>query len=139
MSTVTFTVLGEPQGKARQRVTRFGTYTPEQTVMYENLIKTEYRRQCKDHRFEDKQPLRMVVRAEYQIPKSASKIKRMGMIKGDIRPVKKPDWDNVGKIVSDALNKIAYRDDSQIVECLVTKFYSERPKLTVRISELSKG
>ena len=46
--SIVFTVLGEPVGKARQRVTRFGTYTPEATTMYENLIKTEYRRQCRD-------------------------------------------------------------------------------------------
>jgi Holliday junction resolvase RusA-like endonuclease len=131
--TITFTVLGEPVGKARQRVTRFGTYTPQATVLYENLIKTEYRRQCNDHRFDDKQPLRMEVRAEYLIPASASKAKRAAMQKGEIRPMKKPDWDNVGKVVSDALNKIAYRDDTQIVECTVTKHYSERPKITVKI------
>lgn len=132
--TITFTVLGEPVGKARQRVTRFGTYTPEKTVLYENLIKTEYRRQCNDHRFDDKQPLCMEVKAEYMIPASASKAKRAAMARGEIRPMKKPDWDNVGKVVSDALNKLAYRDDTQIVDCTVRKFYSERPKITVKIS-----
>ena len=131
--TITFTVLGEPVGKARQRVTRFGTYTPEKTVLYENLIKTEYRRQCNDHRFDDKQPLCMEMKAEYMIPASASKAKRAAMARGEIRPMKKPDWDNVGKVVSDALNKLAYRDDTQIVDCTVRKFYSERPKITVKI------
>lgn len=131
--TITFTVLGEPVGKARQRVTRFGTYTPQATVLYENLIKTEYRRQCNDHRFDDKQPLCMEVKAEYMIPASASKAKRAAMARGEIRPMKKPDWDNVGKVVSDALNKLAYRDDTQIVDCTVRKFYSERPKITVKI------
>jgi Holliday junction resolvase RusA-like endonuclease len=131
--TITFTVLGEPVGKARQRVTRFGTYTPEKTVLYENLIKTEYRRQCNDHRFDDKQPLCMEVKAEYMIPASASKAKRAAMARGEIRPMKKPDWDNVGKVVSDALNKLAYRDDTQIVDCTVRKFYSESPKITVKI------
>lgn len=131
--TINFTVLGEPVGKARQRVTRFGTYTPEKTVLYENLIKTEYRRQCNDHRFDDKQPLCMEVKAEYMIPASASKAKRAAMARGEIRPMKKPDWDNVGKVVSDALNKLAYRDDTQIVDCTVRKFYSERPKITVKI------
>ena len=130
---ITFTVLGEPVGKARQRVTRFGTYTPQATVLYENLIKTEYRRQCNDHRFDDKQPLCMEVKAEYMIPASASKAKRAAMARGEIRPMKKPDWDNVGKVVSDALNKLAYRDDTQIVDCTVRKFYSERPKITVKI------
>ena len=131
--TITFTVLGEPVGKARQRVTRFGTYTPQATVLYENLIKTEYRRQCNDHRFDDKQPLRMEVRAEYLIPASASKAKRAAMAKGEIRPMKKPDWDNVGKVVSDALNKLAYWDDTQIVDCTVQKFYSDRPRIIVKI------
>lgn len=130
---ITFTVLGEPVGKARQRVTRFGTYTPEATVMYENLIKTEYRRQCNDYRFDDKQALSMEVRAEYLIPASASKFKRTAMLQDQIRPMKKPDWDNVGKVVSDALNKLAYRDDTQIVACTVSKHYSERPKITVKI------
>lgn len=131
--SIVFTVLGEPVGKARQRVTRFGTYTPAATVLYENLIKTEYRRQCRDHRFDDKQPLRMEVRAEYLIPASASKAKRAAMAKGEIRPMKKPDWDNVGKVVSDALNKLAYRDDTQIVDCTVQKFYSDRPRIIVKI------
>lgn len=131
--SIMFTVLGEPVGKARQRVTRFGTYTPEATTMYENLIKTEYRRQCRDHRFDDKQPLRMEIRAEYLIPATASKVKRAAMLRGEIRPMKKPDWDNVGKVVSDALNKLAYRDDTQIVDCTVRKFYSDRPKITVSL------
>ena len=133
--TITFTVLGEPVGKARQRVTRFGTYTPEKTVLYENLIKTEYRRQCNDHRFDDKQPLCMEVKAEYMIPASASKAKRAAMARGEIRPMKKPDWDNVGKVVSDALNKLAYRDDTQIVDCTVQKFYSDRPRIIVKIGQ----
>lgn len=131
--SIVFTVLGEPVGKARQRVTRFGTYTPEATTMYENLIKTEYRRQCRDHRFDDKQPLRMEIRAEYLIPATASKVKRAAMLRGEIRPMKKPDWDNVGKVVSDALNKLAYRDDTQIVDCTVRKFYSDRPRITVSL------
>lgn len=131
--TISFTVLGEPVGKARQRVTRFSTYTPEKTVLYENLIKTAYHLQCKDYRFDDKQPLRMLVRAEYTIPASASKKKKADMASGKIRPIKKPDWDNVGKVVSDALNKIAYRDDTQIVECTVQKYYSDRPKIIVTI------
>lgn len=137
--SITFTVLGEPVGKARQRVTRFGTYTPEATTMYENLIKTEYRRQCRDHRFDDKQPLRMEIRAEYLIPATASKVKRAAMLRGEIRPMKKPDWDNVGKVVSDALNKLAYYDDKQIVECTVRKFYSDRPRVEITIEEIMGG
>ena len=133
MKALTFTVLGEPKGKARARVTRFGAYTPEATAMYENLVKIEYRQQLRDYRFPDNMPLRMKVVAEFTIPASSSKAKRIQMLNGTNRPTKKPDWDNVGKIVSDALNKIAYKDDSQIVECTVIKKYSDKPKVTITL------
>jgi len=57
------------------------------------------------------------------------------MADGIIRPTKKPDIDNICKIICDSLNKIAYHDDSQIVDCQVRKFYSERPRVVVTISE----
>ena len=60
------------------------------------------------------------------------------MLGGDIRPTKKPDMDNVIKIIADALNKIAYRDDTQIVDCQVRKFYSEKPRVEVMIQTIDK-
>lgn len=57
------------------------------------------------------------------------------MLDHKIRPTKKPDFDNIGKVICDALNKIAYRDDSQIVDAQVRKFYSDRPRVVVTIME----
>lgn len=88
--TVKFTVLGEPRGKQRPRVTRKGnTYTPAETVQYENLARIEYRRQCGDYRFPDDAALDMRIMAYYAIPKSASKKKRQEMLEHRIRPLKK--------------------------------------------------
>lgn len=53
-----------------------------------------------------------------------------------IRPTKKPDMDNIIKIIADALNGIAYYDDSQIVDTAVRKFYSDEPRVVVKISEV---
>lgn len=136
---INFTVLGEPVGKARVRVTRFGNYTPEATVLYENLVKTEYRRQCGDKRFADDQPLYLQVKGYYTIPASATKKKKALMLEGKLRPMKKPDWDNVGKVVSDALNQIAYRDDVQVVDSRVIKFYSDRPRVMIKIMPAEEG
>jgi Holliday junction resolvase RusA-like endonuclease len=36
----------------------------------------------------------------------------------------KPDWDNIGKAVSDSLNGLLWRDDSQVCFALVTKEYA---------------
>ena len=64
-----------------------------------------------------------------------TKKKRKLVEEGVLRPTKKPDWDNIGKIVSDALNKFAFLDDAQIVDARVVKEYSKTPKVIVKISE----
>ena len=74
--------------------------------------------------------------AFHSIPKSVSRKKHLAMIDRLIRPTRKPDWDNVGKIICDALNGIAYRDDAQIVDALVRKFYSDTPRVIVEISDI---
>ena len=132
-----FEIQGQPQGKGRPKFARVGSYTsvrtPDQTVLYENLIKVEYRNQCKNLSFGGEVPLELRIEAFYSIPKAMSKKKRAAMEIGEIRPIKKPDVDNVLKVVADALNNIAYRDDAQIVETKVSKFYSDTPRVCVWI------
>ena len=133
---VKFTILGEPAGKGRPRFTREGrTYTPEKTASYENLVKLEYEQQCANHRFPDDAQLDVRIVAYYEIPKSTSKKKAKLMEEGKIRPTKKPDFDNIGKIICDSLNQRAYRDDAQIVDAQVRKFYSRNPRVVVTIQE----
>jgi len=134
-----FTVLGEPAGKGRPRFRSTGafvqTYTPEKTVNYENLVKLEYRRQCGEHKYDKEIPLDVRITAYYGIPKSASKKKAKLMRERKIRPMKKPDFDNIGKIVCDSLNNIAYHDDAQVVDAQVRKFFSDDPRVVVTIQE----
>lgn len=136
--TVKFTVFGAPQGKARHRTAHHGTrtiaYTPLKTAVYEDTIKLEYRRQC-GHKFPAKTPLRVSVLAFCPIPKSASKRTKQGMEAGEIYPTVKPDWDNVGKIICDALNGIAYHDDAQVVSATVDKRYGVEPMVCCVISD----
>lgn len=137
---IRFTIPGEPNGKGRPRFARIGTftktYTPKKTVMYENLVKMEYEQSTHRYRFSDEAYIDMRIRAYYGIPKSVSKIRKAAMIAGILRPVKKPDADNVLKSVADSLNEVAYHDDSQIVDCQVRKFYSENPRVEVRIRDV---
>ena len=132
---VKFTLYGEPKGKGRPRFRRNTGHaiTPKDTVNYETLVHMEYLEQCKDFRFPDGTMLDMRIKAFYSIPKSASKKKKASMIAGEIRPTKKPDMDNVVKIIADSLNQIAYRDDTQIVDCQCRKFYAEIPRVEVTI------
>ena len=136
---VRFEIPGEPKGKGRPRFSNAGkyvkTYTPKETASYENLVRLEYQAQCRGFKFGDGDCLDMRITAYYGIPKSVSKKKRAEMLSHRIRPTKKPDADNVVKIIADSLNAIAYKDDTQVVDCMVRKFFSENPRVVVTIQE----
>jgi Holliday junction resolvase RusA-like endonuclease len=51
----------------------------------------------------------------------------------------KPDFDNLGKSICDALNELIWRDDSLIVEANIIKCIAsgyEQPKVEVKIEPL---
>lgn len=137
-----FVVEGEPQGKGRPRFSvvqgRVNTRTPDSTVLYENLVKLSYRKECKEPMYEQGVPLVMQITAFYGIPKSTSKKKRQEMMFEKILPTKKPDIDNLCKVIMDSLNKVAYHDDAQIVKTTVCKFYSDYPRVFVQIWTLDE-
>lgn len=111
MNSIQFTVLGEPYGKGRPRFNRFtGTaHTPEKTESMEALVGYEYRRQCGTFRFPDTAMLDMRILAYYSVPKGDSKATRAAKLEGFIRPTKKPDMDNVVKLVADGYRSVRGR------------------------------
>ena len=141
MKTVKFIVPGAPKGKARARTVRGRggnsfSYTPEQTVLYENLIKCCYRQESNSMIFNDGQPLKVTIIAYYPIVKSTSKKKKQQMLDDLMFPTKKPDIDNIAKSILDALNKLAYRDDTQVVTLHMEKHYADEPRVEVEIEEI---
>ena len=132
---LSITVPGEPVGKARPRVTKFGAYTPTKTVNYETLVKEMFAIKYPDHKPYEGQ-IEIIVTAYFGIPVSRSnKIKEL-MAEGDIKPCKKPDCDNILKIVSDALNSMAYEDDKQIVTAHIAKYYTDvNPRVEIQVME----
>ena len=141
------TVEGQPVGKGRPKFARQGNYvkayTPEKTMEYEELVRTIYQLKAKDCcyktvYFSADIPIRISVKAYYKIPKNTGKSRKNDMLSGKIRPLIKPDLDNIGKIVCDALNGIAYYDDKQIAEMQIQKWYSDRPRIEVVIADLGE-
>jgi Holliday junction resolvase RusA-like endonuclease len=133
---IKLTIPGQPCAKQRPRVMKGFTYTPTKTVNYETFVKELYIMEHYTKQLEG--ALQMTVKAYFKIPKSQSQKNRWLMRTGEIRPTKKPDWDNVGKIISDALNGLAYHDDSQIVSATIEKRYSLEPRVEVEIQEIGE-
>lgn len=136
-----FTVPGEPVGKARPRVTKRGVaYTPRKTKDYERLVRLCY--VSKVHRaLPLKGPVSLSVEAVFGVPRSISKAEQKLRHNGEIAPEKKPDADNILKACADALNGLAYEDDKQICMAAVTKRYcreGEEPHVTITLGTMEK-
>jgi len=127
------TIPGKPIGKGRPKFSTAGnyvrTYTPQQTVEYENLVRLAWM----ESGFEKLSGnVGVFISAYFPIPASISKKKREKM-EGAFYD-KKPDVDNICKIILDALNGIAYDDDKQVVKVAITKLYSAEPRAVVYIA-----
>ena len=83
-------------------------------------------------------PIRAELIGYFPIPSSTSKKRAKMMEEGKIRYTKKIDCDNLAKIVLDALNNIAYKDDAQVCELVVVKKYGTEPKVSVRLTEIEE-
>ena len=129
-------VEGTIRGKQRPRFnTKTGrAFTSNQTINYENWIKQFYIEQSN-------KLLQGAIRARieiyYSVPKSYSKRKIEAIKEGTDYPMKKPDCDNVVKIVLDSLNKIAYDDDKQVVELTVLKRWTfDKERIEFEMEEI---
>ena len=133
---IKFIVSGKPQGKARPRFRKIGnyvsTYNPKQTTEYEKLVKSSAIEQCKDKLNKQYNGLvKMSIKAYFKPNKSISK-KQYNLLIGK-EHLKKPDSDNIAKIICDSLNGVAYKDDSQVAYLEIEKYYAEEERVEVII------
>lgn len=121
-----FFIPGKPQGKERPRVTKYGTYTPERTKKYEELVKHQFlEKYDKAKPISEKMPVAAFIIAYFKQPKGLTKAERELIAQGKMYPTVKPDADNIGKAIMDSLNGLAYKDDNQITDVKVCKRFAE--------------
>ena len=132
--TIFFTIYGKPQGKGRPRFTsRCGhpsAYTPKPTIDYEKSIQNGLKSKFAENEmlrqmpiFAADIPLAVYINAYFEPPKSKPKKWRNDALAGYYKPLVKPDIDNIAKVVLDALNGLAYADDKQVSDVIVSKRY----------------
>jgi Holliday junction resolvase RusA-like endonuclease len=136
MKTVNTVIFVEPTAKARARVAVFNGhvhgYTPRKTANAESLIIASIRQEMGANivHFEAGTPLRL--EATFYRVKPKSTPKRVTM------PVTKPDCDNYGKLLMDALNHFVFVDDSQVTTLILKKRFArpeDHPRIELTIQE----
>ena len=131
-----FEVIGNIVGKQRPRVNMYtgNVYKPNNTKDYE-----EYIRQCFFLKYPQNEMLfervKIDIVAYLKIQSNIKKAEKEKMLKDEISPTKKPDIDNIAKVVLDAINKYVIHDDSQVTKISVEKKYAEEAKLVIKIEE----
>ena len=81
-------------------------------------------------------PIQITLIAMLPIADSWPHWKRQAALEGIIRPTSTPDLDNLEKAAKDALNKIVWLDDGQVVSSAKEKRYNETPGVVVTIEPL---
>ena len=83
-------------------------------------------------------PCKFEVRSYLPIPKSMNKNEKILAEEGLVRPISKPDWDNLGKTYSDMVNSILIYDDALIIEGVSKKYYSKNPRVEIDIEYMKE-
>lgn len=137
-----FELRGKPphKGRHRSRIVYpkagkpfIANYPDPATAAHEAVI-AEYGKLMMRGKAPTEKPVCLLVHSFRVVPESWSRRDRAAALAGAILPTSKPDWDNYGKI-TDALNGIAWKDDSQVCDGRVIKRYSEQPGLRIEIRE----
>lgn len=120
---VTLTIPGEPVGWGRPtpvaRLNSLGEpyvmmVTQDQTRRVKAAVLAAFRRKYPSHR-PWTGPVLLRFTAVFETPKSFNKALKAAAARGELYATKKPDKDNIEKLIKDALNGVVFVDDQQVM------------------------
>lgn len=131
-----FTIPGRPFAKQRPKAAivagRARVYTPEETVSFESKVAEIARPHFPDP---IEGPVKLRIVAVFAVSASWSK-KRKAASDGSFH-TQRPDSDNLAKAIKDGLNRIAWRDDSQVADVRCVKRWGRYDETFVQVEALT--
>lgn len=128
---IQFTIPGDVQAQQRPRVTRNGAFDPKESKDYKSFVRLVAAEHAPKQLITA--PIKLTIDVYRKIPKSFSKKKHQQALDGVLVPTTKPDIDNLAKGIKDGLSKVLWHDDSQVVELVARKWYSDNPRAEVKL------
>lgn len=131
-----FKVYGEIKSNKRPRATMRGgyvkVYQPKENVIYQNKVALAFKEKYPNVYFE-KEPLAVNITAYFKYPSNFTALQKE-LVRLDLfECTNHKDVDNIAKNILDGLNKVAYADDKQITNLIVTKKYSDKEYVNIKI------
>ncbi|KYG89014.1 hypothetical protein A0U40_13385 [[Bacillus] sp. KCTC 13219] len=136
---IQFVIPGKVQAQERPRFSRAGkgvrTHDAPKSRNYKEWVRLIAMQN------KPPEPLQGALRLEVDIyvmpPKKYHTKPKQALINcGELRPVTKPDADNLVKGIKDGMNGIIWGDDAQIVELVARKWYSMEPRAEIKVQQL---
>lgn len=132
---IAFSVPGDPVPQPRPRITTRGkhghAYVPASHPIHAYRAAIAAAAKAAGATPTDRAPLTLILDLVFVRPKSHY---RKAGVRDDAPRLPRPDCSNVLKGVEDALNGVAWVDDSQVGKVIVEKSYGTEARTTVRIS-----
>lgn len=144
---ITFVVPGRPQAWQRATPIRYrdkmgqmktGKIKPKKTKSYQDHVAWLAKQAMSATGMHNptRRPVKLMVEITMEIPKTWPDWKYQAAKNGFIEPTGKPDADNIVKTVKDALNKVYWEDDSQVVYEFATMKYGLQSEVMVTLEEM---
>ena len=141
VASFTLEISGHPEGKGRPKFGQGRVWTPKKTVLAEAEVVRKWE-EAGSPRLPDDVGLRIDV--WLFVVRPAGHFKKNGTLSAQgwrfPRPhASKPDLDNSIKLICDALNKKAYRDDVRIVEAHIERHWADWPSTRISFSVVNQA
>lgn len=140
MDKIQFEIPGDVQAQQRPKFSTFGkrvkAIDPKESRDYKSFVRLVASQYAPDTLITE--PIKLTVDVYRKIPKDKQTGPKMKLIReGKLRPTTKPDVDNLVKSIKDGLSKVLWYDDSQVIELVARKWYSENPRAVVTVEWVS--
>lgn len=134
--SIDFTIHLVPKGTPRPKLGNRGVFYVKGAKEHRKVFKKIWEEISKNHNM-IQTATKFYCKAYLPTPSSMSVSEKVCAEKGIIRPISKPDWDNLAKTYCDMIQQTLLYDDSLIIEGSLSKYYSILPRIEIHIEYAS--